>query len=233
MLFNLHLLFQDPRLFLLVAGGTILALLVAITVHEFSHAWLATNLGDPTAKSLGRLTLNPLAHLDPTGTVMLLLVGFGWGKPVPVNPLHLRNGGKAGMAVVALAGPLSNLITAAVVSIPIRFGTTPWHSPYRYVPFSQSSVSWILADLMGLIIVYNLILGIFNLIPIAPLDGFKVVLGILPRTMAASFSRLEPYGPVILLVIIGIGYVTGQSILGQLLNPAVGFMTRMLTGRSL
>lgn len=233
MLFNLRLLFIDPQLFLLVVSGTILALLVAITIHEFSHAWLATNLGDPTAKGLGRLTLNPLSHLDPAGTLMLLLIGFGWGRPVPVNPQYLRNGAKAGMAIVALAGPLSNLITAAIFAVPIRLGATPWHSPFQYVPFSQFSVNWVLADLIGLIIVYNLILGIFNLIPLAPLDGFKVALGLLPREAAISFSRLEPYGPVILFAVIGIGYFTDLNILGQIINPAVGLLTKVLIGRPL
>ncbi len=232
LLFNLDLLRANPALFLVILLVTSIALLLAITIHEFSHALLATNLGDPTARRDGRLTLNPMAHLDPAGTVLLLLVGFGWGKPVQVNPFYLSIGAKVGMALVALAGPLSNFITASIFAIPVRFELIPQDFPGT-LPFSNIAIDWTLSQLLKYIIVYNLILGVFNLIPLAPLDGFKVVLGILPRAAAISFSRLEQYGPMILMVIVGIGYFTDFNILGRIISPAVGLLTRVLIGRPL
>ncbi|MSQ14895.1 MAG: site-2 protease family protein [Dehalococcoidia bacterium] len=232
LLFNLDLLRSDPTLFLVVMLLTGISLLLAITVHEFSHAALATKLGDPTARRDGRLTLNPLAHLDPAGAVLLLLVGFGWGKPVQVNPNNLSAGAKAGMALVALAGPASNFITAGLFSIPLRFDLIPQDFPGSF-PFTDIAIDWTLLRLLRYIIMYNLILGVFNLIPLAPLDGFKVVLGLLPRTAAISFSRLEQYGPVILMIIVGLGYFTDLNILGQIISPTVGMLARLIVGRPL
>lgn len=202
-----------------------LALVVAITFHEFSHALSATRLGDYTAQRLGRLSLNPLAHLDPLGTVMILFAGFGWGKPVPVNPAYLRTGGRAGMAMVSLAGPLSNIIMAFLVAIPIRLGMldsfTVGFSLFRGQPDDLTGY------IVGSIVFWNLLLAAFNLIPLAPLDGFKVALGILPRDLARGFARLEPYGPVILLLLIMLDFLTDVSIISMIVSPileALGFV---------
>src|SRR3990172_5639904 len=166
MLFRLmDLLFSDPYLFLrvfpILFGPMAMALLAAITVHEFSHALIANRLGDPTATRLGRLTLNPLSHLDPLGTLMLVVAGFGWGKPVPVNFGGLRGDPRKGMALVSLAGPASNFLVAAVFALLIRARMFPWH-PW---PFWHWNPQSLIADLVGAIIFYNILLGVFNLIP--------------------------------------------------------------------
>ncbi|MBM2827166.1 MAG: site-2 protease family protein [Dehalococcoidia bacterium] len=231
--FNLDLLLKDPWGFLVLMGTTSLALVIAITVHEFSHALVAEGQGDHTAKAMGRLSLNPLAHLDPMGTILLFIVGFGWGKPVPVNPHNLRGGFKLGMAAVALAGPLSNVLTAALLALPIRLGLLVWHSPMRYSGFAQMDPMWILSDVVGIVIMYNLLLAAFNLLPIAPLDGFKVALGLLPRGIDVPFSRLEQYGPGILMAIIGLGYFTELDILWGVIGPVIKVMAYVTIGRPL
>ena len=231
----MDLLFRDPLSFIgllpIILGTTGAALVLAITIHEFSHALIANRLGDETAKRLGRLTLNPLVHLDVLGTLMLFIVGFGWGKPVPVNPYALRGNIRTGMAKVALAGPVSNLFLAALLSLPVKFGLLAWHSPMRYEPFSQLSASWLLSDLVGYFIFYNIILAVFNMIPLAPLDGFKVAVGILPRDMSIPFSRLEQYGPGILLLIIFIDNFMGTGILWGLLGPTTDWVGRVIVGK--
>ena len=232
LLWNLDLLFRDPVFFLFLLGTISLSLLVAITFHEFSHALMADRLGDATAKRLGRLSLNPLVHLDPVGTLMLFLVGFGWGKPVPVNPYGLRRGERAGMALVALAGPLSNLIVAGALAVPIRMGMLMWHSPFAYArPFMLSEPTFVLADLLGWIIFYNILLAVFNLVPLPPLDGFRVAVGILPRELSYSFSKIERYGPMVLILVIAFSYFTHLDILWRFLTPVMNFFSALLVGR--
>lgn len=233
----LQILTQNPGLFLRLVFTTALSLLVAVTVHEASHALIATWQGDRTARSFGRLSLNPLRHLDPVGTVFMLIVGFGWGKPVPINPYWLRSGPRIGSALVALAGPASNLLLAALVAIPVRLGMVVWHCPSPICPYqllSQVTASWIIADLIGQVIFFNVLLAIFNLLPIAPLDGFKVALGILPREMAESFARLEPYGPGILMSIILLSYLPFFNFsLWDILGPVINTVLLAMVGRSL
>lgn len=213
---NLDLLTRDPQRFALVVGFAIISLLLAITIHEFSHALLATQLGDPLARRLGRLTLNPLAHLDPAGTVLLLLVGFGWGRPVPVNPYALRGNPRTSMALVALAGPLSNFLMAAALALPLR---------------NAQDLPSTVVEVLFRVYFFNLLLGAFNLVPIAPLDGFKVALGLLPQNLALSFARLEPYGPGILMAIIGLGYFTDFDPLSDLLSPVINVTSELFLGR--
>lgn len=227
------ILLEDPIAALSMLIATSVAILVAITVHEFSHGFSAYRLGDPTAKQLGRLSLNPLVHLDPLGTLMLLLAGFGWGKPVPVNPNYFRIGMRQGTALVSAAGPISNLLTAFIFTIPLRLGLLAWHSPMRYPPFARHELNWVLADLASYIAFYNIILAIFNLIPLAPLDGFGVALGILPRSLANSLARLASYGPMVLLLVIGLGYFTPFDVLGTILWPAVSLVSTVVVGRPL
>ena len=218
MLFRLLDQFQtDPVAALITLAAFAVALIVGITVHEFSHAWSAAQLGDYTARGQGRLTLNPLAHLDPLGTILIFVAGFGWGRPTPVTPSNIRIGERAGMALVALAGPISNMIIATLAALPFRLGT---------VSFRGGIDSQILEAL----ILWNVVLAIFNLLPIAPLDGFKVVLGILPRAAAALFERTERFGMVILMVIVLVDVLTPLGILSVILLPAIRTIAGLLLG---
>ena len=206
-----------------------LALVVAITVHEFSHALSATQLGDPTPRSMGRLSLHPLAHLDPLGSAMMLLAGFGWGKPVPVNDAYLRIGPRQGMAVVAMAGPLSNVLVALLLAVPLRAGVVTGD----FVGFSVFFGGYenLSGYVMGSLVFWNLLLASFNLIPVAPLDGFKVAVGILPREASRPFAQLEPYGPVILLALIMSSYlVPGLNILGSVIRPIINALAVVVLG---
>ncbi len=221
----------DPVLFVIKLGLLAIALVAAITVHEFSHALVATRLGDYTARGLGRLSLNPLKHLDPFGTVLLLFAGFGWGRPVPVNPLHLRGDMRTGMALVSFAGPAANVALASLLGLLLRLDLLKWHPPAAYPrPFLETAFAWVAADVIGYVIFINLLLAVFNLIPLSPLDGFKVAVGLLPRDAATAFARTETYGPGILLLIIGADYFFGPRIL-FFIHPAVDFLERLIVGR--
>lgn len=166
------------------------ALLLALTVHEYAHAKVADILGDPTPRAYGRLTLNPLAHLDPLGLLMLWLVRFGWAKPVPINPSYLRPR-RTGLILVSLAGAGANVLTAFVLLVLLKL---------QILLFNQG-----LASIVELAMWYNIFLAVFNLVPIPPLDGSKVLLELLPRRTAFELSRYEPYGPVILVVLLYLG----------------------------
>lgn len=194
-----------------------LVLVVAFSVHEFAHAWTAYQLGDSTAKNDGRLTLDPRKHLDVLGSLMVLAVGFGWAKPVPVNPSYLRNGPKAGMAMVAAAGPLSNLALAIIAAIPLKLGMIDTFYTSSILPNPQQIVLtfiWL-----------NVVLLVFNLLPIAPLDGFRVVAGFLPYPASESFRKLEPIGPVILLLLVFLGGRVFTTLVTVPTNLVVGLLT--------
>ena len=167
----IQLLFKDPLSFLIVA----VAILFALAIHEFFHAWMAYYLGDNTAKDQGRLTVNPLAHLDPFGTLLLFIVGIGWGKPVPFNPYNLRNQ-KWGPALVGLAGPGSNFLMALIVGLSLRF-LEPTNLAFI---FFLSFFVWI-----------NLILGVFNLMPIPPLDGSHIFFTLFPSLENVKDSFMQ------------------------------------------
>ncbi|MEA5113810.1 MAG: site-2 protease family protein [Geobacteraceae bacterium] len=173
--------------------------LFAITCHEVSHGYIAYRFGDPTASSLGRLTLNPLKHLDIIGTLMVFLVGIGWAKPVPVNFSNLHNP-KRDMIWVAAAGPVTNFILAVLSALALRlvaaisFGDS--------VPMFPSLILKPLSLMLAFSVYINLLLAIFNLIPVPPLDGGRVVVGLLPYRQAAAFSRIEPYGMIIIIVLV-------------------------------
>lgn len=218
MLFNLlDQLRIDPLGALINFAAFTIALVVGITVHEFSHAWAAARLGDLTAQRQGRLTLNPLAHLDPVGTLLIFIAGFGWGKPTPVTPSNIRIGEKAGMAAVALAGPISNIVIATLAAMPFRLGTL-------------SSSGGIDVQMLQALVLWNVVLAIFNLLPIAPLDGFKVALGVLPRALAAPFARTERFGMIILLLVVLADALFGVGILSRVLLPAIRFTVGTLLG---
>lgn len=220
----------DFFLFLAFAGAVTFALLLGIAFHEFCHALSASALGDQTARRLGRLTLNPLAHLDPFGTILLFLAGFGWGKPVPVNAYALRTDPRTGMAVVAAAGPVSNLTVAALMAAPIRLGWVPWHSPFVV----SGTAGWSMSDYLGLFlgagVLLNTILAVFNLLPLAPLDGFRVWVGVLPIELARPISRLEPYGMLILMALFFLAPAVGINFFGAVVRPAAERVASTLTG---
>jgi Zn-dependent protease len=174
-----------------------IALVVAFSVHECAHAWAALQMGDPTARDLGRLTLDPRKHLDVLGAIMVLTVGFGWAKPVPVNPNRLQGGPKTGMALVSLSGPLSNLAMAVIAAIPLRLGMIEPMYSSAYIPDPYQVVFTF--------VFLNVVLAIFNILPIAPLDGFSILYGVLPFPMSESFRKLETFGPLILLLLIFFG----------------------------
>lgn len=188
---------------------SVLPILIAITFHEVSHGFVANKLGDPTAKFTGRLTLNPIAHIDPVGTVLmpalLLLSGlpvFGYAKPVPINPMNFRDP-KRDMAISAAAGPVTNVVLAIISALLFKI-------TYMIALSSQSSgilqaIFTPLALMFRYSIGINVILASFNLIPIPPLDGGRVLAGFLPHRQAISFSKIEPYGFIILFVLIFTG----------------------------
>lgn len=193
------------------------AILLAISVHEYGHAFVAHKLGDPTPKYQGRLSLNPLVHLDPLGTIMLLLFRVGWARPVMINSQYFKNK-RQGTILVSLAGPLSNLITAWIfynlVSI---FGD--------YMLGSGTGQTLFLFLIIN--VQMNLGLAAFNLIPIPPLDGSHILAGLLPRRLAYQYSRLAPYGPFVLLALL----IFGGS--RYLINPIFNLLYRILDGLSL
>ena len=217
-------------------GALASALLAGISFHEFSHAFVADRLGDGLPRQQGRVTLNPLAHLDPAGTVLLLIVGFGWGKPVPVNPYATRNP-KAALAMVAGAGPTANFAVAAAAGVPLKAGWVPWLPPFNTgVINGLIHGGWQADDYLGLylsaMVLTSLILGVFNLIPIAPLDGFKVAVGLLPRELSRSFAQTERWGPAILIALIALPFLTGGEfgILFEVMRPVINALARLFAG---
>jgi Zn-dependent protease len=196
----------------------IIGLLVAIGVHECSHAWVANELGDPTAKNAGRLSLNPFAHLHPLGTLSLLLLGLGWGKPVPVDASRLRPGAKVGMALVALGGPVANLVTAALLAIPLRL-RLPIFTPQRMGGFIVSY-----GELISWVVWLNIAMAIFNLIPLTPLDGSRLLSVLLPTRWFNILARYELYGLILILLLIVLERFTQTGILTRILFPPIEFV---------
>ena len=190
----------------------------SMPVHEYAHAWMAYRLGDDTAALRGRLTLNPLAHLDPIGTLALAFFGFGWGKPVPVSPYRLRGNMRASWALVSIAGPLSNLIIAMLAAIPFRMG---WLNLYT----GSASVISLQSILLEFIYI-NLTLMVFNLIPIPPLDGSRVLAWLLPSTWADAMDRMERFGGAGLMLILYL--LSRLGLFGLLISPIMNFMIRAL-----
>jgi len=236
MIFYVGLIHDDPFAALIFVAAIAVALVAGISFHEASHAYVADLLGDHLPRARGRVTLNPLAHLDQTGTLLMILVGFGWGKPVPINPNATANP-KASLGLTAAAGPLSNFAVAAVVGLPIKLDMYPWISPFNTTAFSFLADRGFTTDqyiglFLSSIVLFSVILGVFNLIPIAPLDGFKVALGILPRDIAREFARLEQYGPLILIALIALPFLTGGQfgILFQVMQPAIKLLLRIFAG---
>ena len=196
----------------IIALAFIVGLVAGITIHEASHALVAYRLGDPTAKLAGRLTLNPASHLDLIGTLALLIVGIGWGKPTPFDPFNLRNI-KRDSALISVAGAVSNFVLAIILSIPYLF---------FYFTGNLSLTINAVYQVISIIIWLNLILGVFNLIPVHPLDGFKVLAGLLPRDWYYDFIQTERYGIFILLFLL----ITGA--IGRILFPIISSIFSIL-----
>jgi Zn-dependent protease len=218
---------ENPPAFVAYLAAIAIAMVTGIAFHEFSHAWAANELGDDTAARQGRLTLNPLAHLDPVGTVLLFVVGVGWGKPTPVNPYRLSVGVKRGNMLVALAGPLSNFAFAFIASIPLIFG---WVEPISFDDIAQASGSQVLGTFLLLIGFLNVILGVFNLIPIHPLDGFKVLLGVLPDGLSQPLASLSRWGPALLIGLIVLSFVAPRySPIRWIFDGAIDLFLEVIT----
>ena len=203
------LLRTPPEVLLLLVP----VLLFSLCFHEFAHAWMAYKLGDPTAKHSGRLTLNPLAHLDPMGSLMILFVGFGWAKPVPVDARYLKNP-RIDMMKVAFAGPAANLLLAFVGGTIIRTQIVGGSLILMLVLFTQ----------------INIMLAVFNMIPIPPLDGSQIFSGLLVRKNPGLVMKLQMYGPQILFGLILIGYLTEISPLWWVMSPFIDFFLFLFAG---
>ncbi|HYJ13660.1 MAG TPA: site-2 protease family protein [Thermomicrobiales bacterium] len=205
----------------------LVSFVIAITIHEFMHAWTANRFGDHTARNLGRITLNPIAHFDPMGFfgMVLIALGFpfiGWGKPVPVNPGNFR--GKwaqhrhRGMTLVAAAGPLSNVAQALVMAI-----------PFQLILRNEWQVSDPVWTFITVYIQANILLAAFNMIPVFPLDGYRILNGILPDFWRPILQPLEQYGFIVLLMLLFVGGRYGDSIIGGIMNPVRDSLTQLVT----
>ena len=189
--------------------------LFALTFHELAHGYVAWRLGDPTARDAGRLTMNPLKHLDPLGVIAFIIMKIGWAKPVPVNPRYFKDPQK-GMLLVALAGPGANIVLAVLSAILVKFLVmVPGLPMFMLKPVAGMLIAsvWI-----------NIMLAVFNCLPIPPLDGSKVLMGVLPPDMARSYEKLEPFGFILLLILFYLG------IISKVIMPIIGFANNLLLG---
>lgn len=209
------LLTANPIAFFVVAG----TLVLCITIHEWAHAIAADKLGDPTPRHQGRVTLNPLAHLDPIGTLAILLIGFGWGRPVPYDPYNLESP-KRDAALIALAGPASNIILALMLAV---------ITPLLAAQFSSAAIA--ITGVSSLIQLYNIMLALFNLIPVYPLDGSKIIVALLPESTAYEYeSFMNRYGMLVLFALIFPW--SGSSAVSALLLPAMNTVLQLMESLS-
>jgi Zn-dependent protease len=199
-------LFTNPLLFVVIMIG----LVIAVTIHEFAHAWIADKLGDPTPRIQDRVTLDPRAHLDPLGTLALLFFRFGWGKPVQFDPYNLKEPIRDS-AIIALAGPVSNIILASAMAVPIHLGLLPGLLEAAFIQ----------------IIFINIILAVFNLIPVYPLDGSKILMAILPQETAYEYEQLMNRYGILFLVFLILPW-GGTSVVSQLISPIMNVFLNIL-----
>jgi len=186
----------------------LIGLIIALTIHEFAHAFVADRLGDPTPRAHGRLSLNPLVHLDPLGTLMLLIARFGWGKPVPIDSFNLKNPRRDEM-LISLAGPASNILLSFILGFFVRFFPA-------------------LIVIIFPIVQVNLLLAVFNLLPIPPLDGSKIFLNLLPVDTAANWQEeLNRFGPIILIALIFLPFA-GGNLISQIISPIINGLLNLI-----
>lgn len=210
----INLFSQNPISFFIF----LVVLLFTITIHEYAHAKMADHLGDPTGRLMGRVSLNPFVHIDLFGLLLLFFVGFGWGKPVPFDPFNLKNP-RRDAALISLAGPAVNFIIAIIGSFMLKLFIF-------YELQNLNIMGSLIVSFIGYLISFNIVLGVFNLLPIAPLDGFKVVGGFLPRARADEWYQLEKYGIFFLLaLLLPIG---GKSMLEIIMRPMINFVNSLL-----
>lgn len=202
----------------------LLILVVAFTIHELAHAWTADYFGDETPRMNGRLTLNPFAHLDPIGSLLLLVAGFGWAKPVPINPYTLQRKSPSAVMWVSLAGPASNLLMAILAAIPFRLGLVSVNDAILAMASTSSHFLPTIPQILYLFIYINLLLMLFNLIPIAPLDGEKIAEYFFPPSWSRFLEAIRPYGPMLLLAVVFLG------VLGKIIGPPLSLLMYLLVG---
>jgi len=206
----ISLLFSSPLVFFIVFPG----LLLSIAIHEFAHCYITDKLGDPTPRAKGRVTLDPRVHLDMLGTLAILFTGFGWGKPAPFDPYNLKEPVRD-TALIAVAGPITNIIIATVLAFIIRMGVTD-------IPLITFALFQILT--------INIMLAVFNLVPIYPLDGSRILMALLPAESAMEYERfMERYGIYLLMLLI-FPWAGGNSPVSYLINPIVQFIVQFMAG---
>jgi len=189
--------------------------LFALTFHELAHGYVAWRLGDPTAKNAGRLTMNPIKHLDPLGVIAFIIMKIGWAKPVPVNPVYFKDPRK-GMLLVALAGPGANVVLAVLSAVLVKF--------LVMVPVLPMFILKPVAGMLIASVWINIMLAVFNCLPIPPLDGSRVLMGVLPPDMARSYEKLEPFGFILLLILFYLGLIS------KVIMPIIAFANNLLLG---
>ena len=205
--------------------SAVITLLIAFTFHEFAHAWTATRFGDDTPRMFGRLTLNPVSHLDLIGSLMLIFTGFGWAKPVPINPRKIKQHSPAALMLVAISGPLSNFFLAALAAIPLRFGwLTSASALVGFLPTPFTFLQYFMYTNLGLMV--------FNLLPFPPLDGEEVLAYLLPAEWQDKWDAIRPYGPYILFFLLLVGPSLGFSLVDAVLRPIVMELAKFLMGGS-
>jgi Zn-dependent protease len=200
--------------------GRVIGLIIGFSLHEWAHAWTAYRLGDNTAYYQGRLTLDPRAHIDPMGLIMALIAGFGWARPVPVNPRAFYPNEKRGLVIVSLAGPVMNLIIAAVIGLVLR------------ALLGSDAGGNFLLNVLYTIVIFNLVLFLFNLIPLSPLDGYKIAVGLLPPEQSYSLVKYERETTLALMLILMLGVITAGrvDILWTVLGPPLRFLRDLILG---
>lgn len=198
--------------------GRVIGLVIGFTLHEWAHAYVAYRLGYYTAYRQGRLTLDPRAHIDPLGIFLALIAGFGWARPVPVNPRAFYPNETRGLVIVSLAGPLMNLLIAAAFGLLIR------------TLIAAGMMSGFLYTVLATVVIFNIVLCLFNLLPLAPLDGYKIAVGVLPYPSSSALIRYERETTLALMLLIMLGAITNGRIdlLGTLLGPPIRFLFRAL-----
>jgi Zn-dependent protease len=201
---------------------TLITLVIAISLHEFAHAKVADMFGDTTPRMNGRVTLNPLAHLDPIGSLMMIFAGFGWGRPVPVNPHELSRHSPSALMWVSLAGPMTNFLLAIFAALPLRMGLASSSAPQNFLPSSYSFLTQF--------VFINLFLALFNLVPLAPLDGDKIADYFFPPAVGRILEVIRPYGPMILILLLFVGPRFGFDFVGNFVFPPVAALFNLLIG---